>query len=192
MPDTANKPARKPANKPAAADKPAIADRLAAALSGAAFPAADSAAAWLHMLASLPAVAELIAESRGHKYDKSGKGIVPAAGEMLSLTAIGNKMVADKGNGKNGKPNAMGAVCVATAAAAAALKTDKVCKAAVVFFMLTDSATLAVLHGCKATDGNGKATGPRYIGRGTIPCPRWAADYVRGAAGQLHLLARHS
>lgn len=168
------------ARKPAAADKgAALSAKLAAAVNGKPLPAADNGMAWLAMLADIPAVAAEIAASRAHKYGGKGKGLVPGAGDMLALTPIGNGMAAT-GHGKNGKPNAQAAICQATAAALAATGAATVCKAAVVFFALTSPVVLATLHGCKATDGNGKATGPRYIGRGNVPCPRWIADYVNG------------
>jgi hypothetical protein len=172
------KTARKVATNPAAAAPATLAEKFAAALSGKAYPASDNGMAWLAILGEVPAIAEAIADSRAHKYG-NGKGLVPGAGDMLALTPIGAAM-AESGTGKNGKPNAQAALCRATRAALTATGGNAVCKAAVVFFALTDAATLAVLHGCKATDGNGKATGPRYIGRGKVPCPRWAADYVNG------------
>lgn len=168
------------ARKPAALSKAdALAERLAAATKGITLPAANNGMAWLALLAEVPAVKAEVASARGHKYGDKGKGLVPGASDMVALTPIGRDMAAT-GHGKNGKPNAQAATCRAVAVACTALQTDAVCKAAVVFFGLTDATVLQVLHGCKATDGNGKATGPRYIGKGNVPCPRWLADYVNG------------
>lgn len=179
MANRTNTAARKPA---AAKVAPlSISDKLAAATAGLAYPAADNGVAWLALLTAVPAIAAAVAESRAGKYKETGKGLIPGAGDMFSLTALGAPLAAT-GHGKNGKPNAQAALCMALAAASAALQTDKVCKAAIAFFAVTDKATLATLHGCKATDGNGKATGPRYIGRDSAPCPAWLAGYINGNA----------
>lgn len=172
--------ARKPAAATAAAPL-SIGEKLAAATAGIAYPAADNGAAWLALTAAVPAIAAAVQESRAGKYKETGKGLIAGAGDMFSLTALG-KPLAATGTGKNGKPNAQAALCMALAAAQTALQADSVCKAAIAFFAVTDKATLATLHGCKATDGNGKATGPRYIGRDSAPCPAWLAGYINGNA----------
>lgn len=172
MATVANKPARKPvAAKVASLPAPVMetaADRLAAALSGLAFPAADKPAAWLALLAELPALAEIVAASRAGKYG-ANKGLVNGASDMLSVTPYGAEIGA-RGWVKNSKPNAQAATCRATMAACAALQADSVCKAAVTFFMLTDSATLALLRDCKAV---------KYVA-GATPCPAWCGGYING------------
>lgn len=160
--------ARKPAAAKAA--KPAPADKLAAALKGVSLPAANNSMAWLGLLAELPALAEIVAASRAGKYGQ-GKGLVGGAADMLQLTGYGVQ-VGQRGYVKKpGAPNAQAATCAAAMAACAALQTDTVCKAAIVFFMLTDSNVLAALRGCKAV---------QYVGRTGTPCPAWAAGYING------------
>jgi len=173
-------PAQGPAPKPAApkADKSAaFRERLAKALAGQEYPAADNSAAWMALLSGLPAVAEEIARSRSGKY--KDKTMVPGAGLMVTCTPTGLQMAATGTTKEGGKPTAQAATCRAVRNASSATGGGPVCKAAAVFFMLTDSTVLAVLHACKATDGNGKAR-VTYIGRTQVPCPAWAAGYVQG------------
>ncbi len=190
MANTANNAARKPAaaatvaaptvKAVAVADAKALyaarLEKLANALKGIAYPAPDNGAAWVAMLAEVPAVAEMLADAPANKYG-ANKGLVPAASTMLANTAnVGAAMAS--GIGKNGKPNCQAAVCMATALACEALKAPAVCKGAVVFFMLTDSRVLAILRASKAAaTGNG---GPRYLSGSSTPCPAWAGGYVNG------------
>ena len=156
---------------PAAQEKLSPADKLAAALAGVTLPAAGNGMAWLALLAELPALAEMVAAARAGKYGEKGKGLVNNPGEMLRLTPWGATL-GTAGTKKNGKPNAQAATCRAMQAAIAATGESTVCKAAVVFYMLTDAATLALLRECKAV---------QYVGgkHGT-PCPAWAGGYVNG------------
>lgn len=153
-----------------------IAEKIAAAVAGTASPAASESAAWLALLASVPAIADAVAESRAGKYG-ANKGLVPHGGDMLALTPYG-KQLAESGTKKNGKPNAQAATCRAIALACAATGGDSVCRAAVIFYMVTSPAVLQLLHGSKATDGNGN--GKKYIGRDSVPCPAWCNGYVNG------------
>ena len=159
------------ANNSNTARKPAAAkgDKLAQALAGVTYPAADNAAAWLALLADLPALAEIVAASRAGKYG-NGKGLVPGAGDMLAATRYG-ATVGAQGFVKNGKPNAQAATCRAAMLATAATGADKACKAALVFFLLTHADCLTLLRACKAV---------QYVGRTGTPCPAWAAGYVNG------------
>lgn len=158
-----------------AARKLARLEKLENARNGIAFPAFDNGAAWLALTAELPAVAKAIESAPAGKYG-NGKGLVPGASDMLALTAIGAGM-ASTGTGKNGKPNVQAATCKALAMACAALGTDKACKAAIVFFMLTSVEVLQLLHASRAVAGG---RGVTYLAGTDTPCPRWAADYVQG------------
>lgn len=166
MANIANKPARKPAAAKVAPLSPA--DKLAAALSGLAFPAPENGIAWAGLLAEMPALAEIVADSKAGKYG-NGKGLVPGASDMLTVSPYGME-TGKRGSVKNGKPNAQAATNRAAMAAQAATGAQAVCKAAVVFFMLTDPSTLALLRQCKAV---------KYVA-GATPCPAWAAGYVAG------------
>lgn len=173
--------------KAPAADKAAkFRSTLANALAGTSYPAADAGVAWTGLLASLPAVAEVIAASRSGKY--KDKTLVPNPSAMVANTPTGLSMAVSGTTKEGGKPTAQAAACRAVRLASEATGGGPVCKAAAVFFMVTHPEVLAVLHGCKATDGNGKAK-VTYIGKTGVPCPAWAAGYVQGNIREDYLKA---
>ncbi len=157
------------ANVPAIVPGAPTASNLPAAIVPATLPAAHNAAAWLALFETLPAWGEMLAEMRAGKYGK-GKGLVPAAATMFSLTAIGRSMAAT-GTNKNGAPNVQAATCRALAIAEKATGESKVCGAAIVYFMLTDSSVLTLLQASKAT---------KYVGKTGTPAPAWCNGYVTG------------
>lgn len=175
--------AAKPARKGNAASKAVVtapnatpetaaltpADKLAAALAGLKVPAAHNGAAWLALIAEMPEIAAIVAASRGGKYGEKGKGLVNNPGEMLALTPYGAQL-GTAGYKKNGRPNAQAAICRAMQKAQAATGETTVCAAAVTFYALTDTDTLALLRACKAV---------QYVARAT-PCPAWVRGYING------------
>ena len=171
----ANVPAIVPGAAPASALPATVAPGAAKPL-----PAAHNGAGWLALFEALPAWGEMLAEMRAHKYGK-GKGLVPAANTMFSLTAYGVEL-AEKGSKKNGAPNAQAATCRAAALAIEATGESKVCGAAIVYYMLTAESVLVLLRQCKAT---------KYVGKTGTPAPAWCNGYVTGNARE-EMLVKHS
>lgn len=115
-----------------------------------------------------------------HKY-RDGAANVPVAGVLFRLGAGDGALFAATGRNKAGRATILALVCYAAAKAGAT--TDKGADGlAIVRLMQSDADIVAAYANSRAG---------KYAPRGTVPCPRWCADYVSGAArGASPLLVR--
>ena len=157
----------------------AFREKLAQATAGAAYPSAGDGMAWFALIGAMPAVQAAVAAAIAGKYKSPAK--VENLGDMFANTKDGNDVARDNGAmKKDGKPTAHGATAIAIANACKALATDKVCRGAVIFFMLTDKEALAAFHASKASKDNGKPGQARYLDGTKVPCPAYCNGYLNG------------